>query len=69
MIAENLKVYDILYKLSYLNKKNIHNRIRNLLRLMPSDIRIGDLLDLISTRAANACINERRQSNENVNNQ
>ncbi|CAF0953347.1 unnamed protein product [Adineta ricciae] len=69
MISENLKVYDILYKLSYLNKKNIHNRIRNLLRLMLSDIRIVDLLDLISTRAANACINERRQSNENVNNQ
>jgi hypothetical protein len=40
MMAENSKVYDVLYKLSYLNNKNIHKRIRNLLSLMPSDIRI-----------------------------
>ncbi|UJR13683.1 hypothetical protein I4U23_000695 [Adineta vaga] len=68
MIAENLKVFDILYKLSYLNNKNIHKRIRNLLRLMPSDIRIVDLLDLISSRAASVCINERRQSTETMTN-
>jgi hypothetical protein len=68
MMAENAKVYDVLYKLSYLNNKHIHNRIRNLLRLMPSDIRIVDLLDFISIRAANVCTNERRQSTENANN-
>ncbi|CAF4075236.1 unnamed protein product, partial [Rotaria magnacalcarata] len=67
MMAENPKVYDILYKLSYLNDKNIHNRIRNLLRLMPSDIRIVDLLDLVSIRAASVSTNERRQSTENMN--
>jgi hypothetical protein len=64
MMAENPKVYDVLYKLSYLNNQNIHNRIRNLLRLMPSDIRITDLLDSISIRATN----ERRSSTENINN-
>ncbi|CAF1099925.1 unnamed protein product [Rotaria sp. Silwood1] len=70
MMAENPKVYDVLYKLSYLNNKNIHNRIRNILRLMPSDIRIVDLLDLVSIRAANvSSTNERRQSTETMNNQ
>jgi hypothetical protein len=64
MMAENPKVYDVLYKLSYLNNKNIHNRIRNLLRLMPSDIRIADLLDFISVRAGN----QRRSSTENLTN-
>jgi hypothetical protein len=64
MMAENSKVYDVLYKLSYLNNKNIHKRIRNLLSLMPSDIRIHDYLDFISIRA----VNERRQSTENCNN-
>ena len=68
MMAENTKVYDVLYKLSYLNNKNIHNRVRNLLRLMPSDIRIVDLLDYISIRAANVCTNERRQSTESSTN-
>ncbi|CAF3766292.1 unnamed protein product [Rotaria magnacalcarata] len=68
MLAENSKIYDILYKLSYLNNKNIHKRIRNLLYLMPSDIRVHDYLDLISIRAANACTVERRQSTENSNN-
>jgi hypothetical protein len=65
MMAENAKVYDVLYKLSYLNNKNIHKRIRNLLNLMPSDVRITDYLDLISMRSVNASINERRQSTEN----
>ena len=46
MMAENSKVYDVLYKLSYLNNKNIHKRIRNLLHLMPSDIRILIILIL-----------------------
>ncbi|CAF3322351.1 unnamed protein product, partial [Rotaria sp. Silwood2] len=59
MMAENPKVYDVLYKLSYLNNKNIHNRIRNILRLIPSDIRIVDLLDLVAIRASNASTNER----------
>ncbi|CAF4573224.1 unnamed protein product [Rotaria sp. Silwood1] len=68
MMAENSKIYDILYKLSYLNNNNIHKRIRNLLYLMPSDIRIHDYLDLISIRAANICTIERRQSTENCNN-
>jgi hypothetical protein len=64
MMAENSKVYDVLYKLSYLNNKNIHKRIRNLLYLMPSDIRINDYLDLISIRAVDSCTTERRQSTE-----
>ncbi|CAF0886485.1 unnamed protein product [Rotaria sordida] len=68
MMADNSKIYDILYKLSYLNNKNIHKRIRNLLNLMPSDIRIHDYLDLISIRAASICTTERRQSTENANN-
>ncbi|CAF2465501.1 unnamed protein product [Rotaria sp. Silwood2] len=68
IMAENSKIYDILYKLSYLSNKNIHKRIRNLLYLMPSDIRIHDYLDLISIRAANICTIERRQSTENLNN-
>jgi len=67
MMAENSKVYDVLYKLSYLKNKNIHKRIRNLLYLMPSDIRIHDYLDFISIRATNACTNERRSSTENFN--
>ena len=66
MMSESSKVYDVLYQLSYLNSQKIHHRIRNLLRLMPSDIRISDLLDHVSARAANACTNERRQSTENV---
>jgi hypothetical protein len=67
MMAENSKIYDVLYKLSYLNDKNIHKRIRNLLYLMPSDIRIHDCLDFISIRAINTCTNQRRQSTENNN--
>lgn len=65
MMAENCKVYDVLYKLSYLNNKDINQRIRNLLNLMPSDARIHDCLDLISIPAANSSTNERRQSTEN----
>jgi len=68
LLAENVKVYDILYKLSYLNNRNIHNRIRNLLRLMPSDIRIVDILDFISVQSTNASYPpiERRSSTESL---
>ena len=68
LIGDNVKVYDVLYQLAYLNNKNIHQRIRNLFRLLPSDVRILDLLDHVSARAANACTMERRQSTENATN-
>jgi hypothetical protein len=68
LMAENPKVYDVLYKLSYLNNKSIHHRIRNLLRLMPSDTRIVDCLDFICIDAANTRTNERRPSTENSHN-
>ena len=48
MIAENSKIFDILYKLSFLHNENIHRRTRNLLNLMPSDTRIHDRFDQIS---------------------
>ena len=50
MMAENSKMYDVLYKLSFLKNENIHKRIRSLLYSMPSDIRIRDQLDQISMR-------------------
>ena len=65
MMSGNSTIYDILYKLLYLNNKNIDKRIRNLLCLMPSDIHIHNYLDLISIRAANISTLERRQSTEN----
>lgn len=68
MMGDNVKVYDVLYQLAYLNNKHIHQRIRNLFRLLPSDVRILDLLDHVSARAANACTMERRQSTENATN-
>jgi len=68
MLGENVKFYDILYQLSYLNQMQIHQRIRNLLRLMPSDVRIVDLLDNVSIRAATVSTSERRQSTENATN-
>ncbi|CAF0908766.1 unnamed protein product [Adineta steineri] len=68
MMVENSKIYDVLYTLSYLNNKNIHQRIRNLLCLIPSDTRTHDFLDYISIRAVNVCTTERRQSTENSNN-
>ena len=65
LMAENPKVYDVLYKLSYLKNENIHHRIRNLLRLMPSDIRVTDCLDFISIGATtNPRSTERRASTE-----
>ena len=64
MMAENSKVYDILYKLSYLKNTNLNRRIRNLLYLMPSDIRIHDSLDIISLHATNGCLNLRRSSTD-----
>ncbi|CAF1027234.1 unnamed protein product, partial [Didymodactylos carnosus] len=64
MMADNSRVYDVLYKLSLINNKKIHTRIRNLLRLMPSDTRILDVFDLVSTRAAAASACERRQSSD-----
>ena len=53
IMTENHQIYDILYQLSYLNNENIHYHLRNLLRLMPSDIRTVDLFDLISLHSTN----------------
>ncbi|CAF0751200.1 unnamed protein product [Adineta ricciae] len=64
IMAENLKVYDVLYKLSFLDNQNIHQRIRNLLYLMPSDNRIHDYLDIISTNVVHPSHNGDEQSDE-----
>ena len=65
MLADNSKVYDVLYKLSFLNNKDINQRIRVLLYLMPSDTRIHDCLDLISIPPVNTCTDERPKSSDN----
>ena len=69
LMGDNPKVYDVLYKLSYLHSENIHHRIRNLLRLMPSDIRVTDCLDFISIGSNYPRSNERRASTETPINQ
>ena len=54
IMGDNLKLYDVLYKLSFLREEPIQKRIRNLLCLMPSDSRVRDHLDQISLRATDA---------------
>ena len=68
MMADNAKVYDVFYKLSYLNNKDVNQRLRNLLNLMPSDARIHDCLDLISVPTVNSSTNEQRQSTDSSSN-
>ena len=51
MLAQKTKIYDILYKLSFLRNQRIDQRIRNLLYLMPSDVRVLEQLDQISTNS------------------
>ena len=58
MMAENSKMYDVLYKLSFLKNENIHKRVRSLLYSMPSDVRIRDHLDQISMRPAKSTSHE-----------
>ncbi|UJR33560.1 hypothetical protein I4U23_020999 [Adineta vaga] len=66
MMAENFKVYDILYKLSFLNDQTIHQRIRNLLYLMRSDSRIHEFLDLLSTRSTNTYTSEEEEQQQST---
>ena len=51
IMGDDPKFYDVLYKLSFLRDEPIQRRVRNLLRLMPSDSRVRDHLDQISIRA------------------